>query len=138
MPPKHLQPGDEERRKAVGAKIRATRTEAGIGLRELARDLGMSPSWLLGVESGEITVDAMRLGDIARRLGYPVSYLLDEPDYVEQRQRQLMTRPATRLDWQLMYAGNDERARAHFELDKVFKRLEEERGSGASGPAGRN
>ncbi|KAA0220440.1 XRE family transcriptional regulator [bacterium] len=48
MPSKHLQPGDEERRRAVGAKIRTTRTEGGIGLRELARDLGMSPSWLLG------------------------------------------------------------------------------------------
>lgn len=74
----------------------------------LARDLGRSPSWLLSVEAGENGIDAVRLADLGRYLGYPASYFLDEPDYVVQRQRQLMSRPATRLDWQLMYDGEGE------------------------------
>jgi hypothetical protein len=73
---------------------------------------------------------------MARDLGMSASYFLGEPDYVIQRQRQLMSRPATRLDWQLMYDGEGERARAHFELDRVFQRLEEERGGRVERPAG--
>jgi len=136
MPPKQPMPGDEERRRAIGARIRAARMEAGIGLRQMARDLGMSASWLNGVETGVTGTDAVRLADVARYLQLPASVLLDEPDYVQERKRQLMSRPSTRLDWQLMYDGQGERARAHFELDQVFQRLEEERGGGGKGPAG--
>ncbi|MGE5594795.1 MAG: helix-turn-helix domain-containing protein [Hyphomicrobiales bacterium] len=136
MPIKTTQPGDEQRRRVIGARIRGTRIQAGIGLRQMARDLGMSPSSLLSVEAGENGLDAVRLADIGRYLGYPASYFLDEPDYVVQRQRQLMSRPATRLDWQLMYDGEGERARAHFEVDRVFERLEEASGAGGTGPAG--
>ncbi len=136
MPPKQPMPGDEERRRSIGARIRAARMEAGIGLRQMARDLGMSASWLNGVETGVTGTDAVRLADIARYLGQPASSLLDEPDYVQERRRQLMSRPSTRLDWQLMYDGQGERARAHFELDQVFRRLEEERGGGGKGSAG--
>ena len=136
MPPKQPMPGDEERRRSIGARIRAARMEAGIGLRQMARDLGMSASWLNGVETGVTGTDAVRLADIARYLGQPASSLLDEPDYVQERKRQLMSRPSTRLDWQLMYDGEGERARAHFELDRVFQRLEEERGGRVERPAG--
>jgi transcriptional regulator with XRE-family HTH domain len=136
MPTRTPQPGDEQRRQTTGSRIRATRIQAGIGLRQMARDLGMSASWLLGVELGQHGIDAVRLADVGRYLGYPASYFLDEPDYVVQRQRQLMSRPATRLDWQLMYDGEGERARAHFELDRVFQRLEAARGGGGEGPAG--
>lgn len=136
MPAKTTQPGDSERRFAIGRRIRATRVQAGIGLRQMARDLGMSASWLLGVESGQNGIDAVRLADVGRYLGFPASYFLDDPDFVQERQRQLMSRPATRLDWQLMYDGEGERARAHFELDRVFQRLEDERGGRVERPAG--
>lgn len=136
MPLKSPRPGDDQRRRIIGGRIRATRIAAGIGLRQMARDLGMSASWLLSVEAGENGIDAVRLADVGRYLGYPVSYFLDEPDYVVQRQRQLMSRPATRLDWQLMYDGEGERARAHFELDRVFQRLEEASGGGGTRPPG--
>jgi len=136
MPPKQPMPGDAERRRAIGARIRAARLEAGIGLRQMARDLGMSSSWLNSLESGITGTDAVRLADIARYLRQPASVLLDEPDYVQERKRQLMSRPSTRLDWQLMFDGEGERARAHFELDQVFRRLEEERGGGSKGCAG--
>lgn len=136
MPAKTTQPGDSERRFAIGGRIRATRVQAGIGLRQMARDLGMSASWLLGVESGQNGIDAVRLADVGRYLGFPASYFLDDPDFVQERQRQLMSRPATRLDWQLVYDGEGERARAHFELDRVFQRLEEERGGRVERPAG--
>ena len=136
MPIKTPQPGDGERRSAIGGRIRATRIQAGIGLRQMARDLGMSASWLLGVELGQHSIDAVRLDDVSRYLGVPASYFLDDSAFVRERQRQLMSRPATRLDWQLMYDGEDERARAHFELDRVFQRLEEARGSRVERPAG--
>ncbi|GAB4333731.1 MAG: hypothetical protein Kow0010_20430 [Dehalococcoidia bacterium] len=67
MPLKSPRPGDEQRRRIIGGRIRATRIAAGIGLRQMARDLGMSASWLLCVEAGENGIDA---------------------DYVVQRQRQ--------------------------------------------------
>jgi transcriptional regulator with XRE-family HTH domain len=96
MPTRTPQPGDEQRRQTTGSRIRATRIQAGIGLRQMARDLGMSASWLLGVELGQHGIDAVRLAD----------------------------------------DGEGERARAHFELDRVFQRLEEARGGGGEGPAG--
>lgn len=136
MPRKSQKPGDEERRRAVGERIRHARMKAGIGQRQLARALGMSSSWLNSVEAGENGIDTVRLADVAQYLGRPVSHFLEEQEDVAVRKRQLMTKPATRLDWQLMYAGEDERARAHFELDRVFRRLEEERGSGSTRPAG--
>lgn len=88
------------------------------------------------MESGQNGIDAVRLADVGRYLGFPASYFLDDPDFVQERQRQLMSRPATRLDWQLMYDGEGERARAHFELDRVFQRLEKERGGRVERPAG--
>lgn len=136
MPTKSPQPGDEERRTAIGARIKETRVGAGIGLRQMARDLGMSPSWLLGVESGQNGIDAVRLADVARCLGLSVDHLVEGTEQLLVRQRQLMSRPATRLDWRLMYAGEEERARAHFELDRVFRRIEEERSGGGKRPAG--
>ncbi len=136
MPKKSPRPGDEERRRAVGARIRAARQEAGIGLRQAARGLGMSPSWLNSVESGENGIDAVRLADLARYLGCPVGFLLEGEGEPAPSRRQLMSRPATRLDWQLMYDGEGERARAHFELDRVFQRLEEGRGGRVERPAG--
>lgn len=136
MPRKPQKPGDDERRRRVGERVRAARMQAGIGQRQMARALGMSSSWLNSVEAGEIGIDTVRLADVAEYLGTPVSDFLDDRADVATRTRQLMTKPATRLDWQLMYAGEDERARAHFELDRVFRRLEEERGSGSTRPAG--
>lgn len=136
MPKKHEKPGDAERRREVGERIRAARLEAGVGLRQLARELGMSSSWLNNVESGENGIDAVRLADIATHLGHPAGYFLDDQPAGGKRTRQLLSRPSTRIDWQLMYAGEEERARAHFELDRVFKRLEEERGGRVEGPAG--
>lgn len=120
-------PDNEERRRLIGRRIRATRMAADIGLRQMARDLGMSPSWVLSVESGNLSIDALRLMSIADYLGYPVGYFLEETDHVKERERQLMSRPATRLDWQVMYEGDEDRARAHFEIDRVFRRMEEER-----------
>lgn len=136
MPLRTYLPRDRERRRSIGERIRSARLAAGIGLRQMGRDIGMSASWVLGVESGEIAVDAVRMADLSRYLGYPAAYFLDDTEYLAERRRELQSRPATRLDWQMMYADEGERAAAHYELDRVFQRLEEERGGGRARSAG--
>ena len=123
MPKKTVRPGDDERRRAIGQRIRALRTAAGIGQRQMARALGMSSSWLNSVEAGELGIDAVRLADIAAHLGQPAGAFFE--DYGEDLPpaRQVLSRPVTTLEWQLMFAGDRERARAHYELDLVFRRV---------------
>lgn len=121
MPPKTPLPGDEQRKVAIGARIREARLQRGLSIRQMASAVGMSAGWVANVESGANGIDAIRLGDVARLLEVPVGFLLDTSADDATR------KPATRLDWELMFSGQDERARAHFELDEVFKRLERER-----------
>ena len=120
MPPRAELPGDDERRRELGARIRRIRLGAGIGLREMARDLSMSSSWLHSVERGDIALDALRLADVAEYLGETPGYFLgvEEDGATESRQR--LSRPRTRMEWRRMFVGEEERGRAHWELERVF------------------
>ncbi len=66
-----------DRKSLLGAQLRATRMEAGIGLRELARRVGCSPALISQVEHGAVAPSVARLYAIARELGVSVDTLLD-------------------------------------------------------------
>ena len=61
--------------KELGPRLSAARKEAGIGLRELARRLGVSPSLISQVETGRIAPSVGTLYAIANALGLSFDYL---------------------------------------------------------------
>lgn len=76
-----------------GATLRLLRLQSGLGLRELARRLGVSSTYLSRVENGlDSAPTSARLEHLARELGVPAPLLMDlahrvSPflvDYIEQ------------------------------------------------------
>ncbi|MDR2432080.1 MAG: XRE family transcriptional regulator [Candidatus Margulisbacteria bacterium] len=65
---------------SLGEIIRATRKEKSITLRKLAKDIGVSPSFISQVEQNKAAPSVDSLTRIARVLGVNTSYLLDETD----------------------------------------------------------
>ncbi|MTD52904.1 TetR family transcriptional regulator [Amycolatopsis pithecellobii] len=61
---------------AIGERIRRARNDQRVTLRDLAADLGVSPSTMSAVENGHTTVSAVRLTEIASVLDVPVEVLL--------------------------------------------------------------
>jgi len=67
-----------ERRKTLGARVRALRLERGLTQEALALEAGISRNMLITLEWGQRSVLADRLGDIAEVLGVTASDLLDD------------------------------------------------------------
>ncbi len=64
-----------------GYTLRTIRTAAGISLRRLAKDVGVSPAYLSQVERGTLPPPTLpRLRDIAKVLGVPPASLTDLTD----------------------------------------------------------
>jgi XRE family aerobic/anaerobic benzoate catabolism transcriptional regulator len=64
---------------ALGARVRARRLELGWTLREAAERSGVSPRFLVQVESGRGNISVKRLADIGRALGMTPAALLSVP-----------------------------------------------------------
>lgn len=62
----------------LGARLRAIREAKGTSLRQLARDLGISPSAVSQIERGKVTPSVARLIGMVNALGAPLSAVLDE------------------------------------------------------------
>ena len=62
----------------LGKTIRETREQKGITLRRLAKDIGVSPSFISQVEQGKASPSIESLTQIAKMLGVTSSYLLGE------------------------------------------------------------
>ncbi len=60
----------------LGKILRETRERKGVGLRKLARDAELSPSYLSELESGESEPTVSKLQRIAEQLGVAISRLL--------------------------------------------------------------
>lgn len=71
-----MQPATSASSASVGAGVRAARLARGLGLRELAAQLEVSPGTLSAVETGRTALTAVRLGRIAELLDVPVEQLL--------------------------------------------------------------
>lgn len=62
-----------------GAVVRTARREAGLTLRALAVEVGVSTGTMSAIENGKVGLTVARLGRIAEALGVPPSRLLDPP-----------------------------------------------------------
>lgn len=62
----------------LGPRLRAIREAKGMSLRQLARELGISPSAVSQIERGRVTPSVMRLIGMVNALGAPLSAVLDE------------------------------------------------------------
>src|ERR1700760_2257162 len=64
----------------VGERLRAHRSEAGMSLRELARQVGVSPSLISQIEHGKATPSVATLYAIVSELGISLDELFfDQP-----------------------------------------------------------
>jgi transcriptional regulator with XRE-family HTH domain len=71
---------DDELARIVGERIKRLRVQSGIGLREQARTLGISPSSLSALENNRGGMSLSRLQLVARHFGLHITDLLsDEP-----------------------------------------------------------
>ena len=70
---------------ALGRRARARRLEKGWTLREVAERSGVSPRFLVQVESGHGNISVKRLADVARALDTTAAALLAEGDAVPAR-----------------------------------------------------
>jgi transcriptional regulator with XRE-family HTH domain len=66
----------------VGQRVRRLRIQAGVGLREQARALSMSPSSLSELENARGGISLRRLQQVARHFGLSLTDLLAEEDGV--------------------------------------------------------
>lgn len=70
-----------------GGRVQALRTEKGIGLRALARQAGVAPSFMVGIEDGSRMPSPGKLGRIAAALGVPEAELqVLDPRVLEGRE----------------------------------------------------
>lgn len=104
----------------TGARIKSAREEMGVTQSGLAALMNppRTDKWLSDIERGLNSIDPHDLKAVADVLGYPLEWFLDAA-YAGRN----VTRPKTRLDWELLF-NDKERARAHFELDRAFERVE--------------
>ncbi len=84
----------------VGSRLRAEREQRGIGLRELARRVGVSPSLVSQIELDRVNPSVSTLYVLVTELGMTMSEVFgdsrpDEP-VVPQRRGHLAERPETR------------------------------------------
>src|SRR5262245_34821997 len=66
--------------RSLGQRARARRLEAGWTLREVAERSGVSPRFLVQLESGRGNISVKRLADVADALGTTAAALLTAPE----------------------------------------------------------
>lgn len=70
---------DESLKETLGQRLRYLRQEAGLGLREQAREIGISASSLSALENNRGGVSLQRLQRVADHFGLHITELLAEP-----------------------------------------------------------
>lgn len=101
----------------LGRRVKTAREKAGYSQYELAERVGKSQNWVHDVERGAVSPAAFDLQRIAKATDYPVAWFID-PDF-----SLTFRRPATRYEWEQLF-GDEDRARAHYEVDRAFSRTE--------------
>src|SRR5687768_12371544 len=72
---------------ALGSAIRASRGEAGLTLKQLAEQSGLSARFLSDLETGKGNVSVLRLAEVARVVGTTASSLLARAEVAAARTR---------------------------------------------------
>src|SRR5215218_2661864 len=71
----------------LGPRLRAIRLRQGIGLRELARRLELSPSSISQIETGKIRPSVSTLYALASEFGVTVDEMFNDPAFVHDAGR---------------------------------------------------
>jgi transcriptional regulator with XRE-family HTH domain len=82
--------GRQRLREDLGARLRKAREESGIGLRELARRIGVSPSMLSQIETGKSEPSISTLFTIVSELSLPVNEIVFDPSQASGAERAAM------------------------------------------------
>jgi len=64
--------------KRVGERLRAHRTELGLGVDQIAEELSIAPSRYAAYEAGKVEAPAMQLAQLADRFAVPVHWFFQE------------------------------------------------------------
>ena len=78
MPPESHRKGELDVIRRVGARVRQTRAERRMTMRELAERSGLSLRFVSQLEAGEANIAIGRLASVARALGVPIAELVAE------------------------------------------------------------
>jgi transcriptional regulator with XRE-family HTH domain len=62
---------------SFGGRLKAVRTERGLSISRIARELDVDPRTVARWQSNDATPPIPRLAELARVLDVPVSYLID-------------------------------------------------------------
>jgi quercetin dioxygenase-like cupin family protein/DNA-binding XRE family transcriptional regulator len=95
---------DDTLRKNLGQRLRHLREETGRGLREQARDIGISASSLSALENNTGGVSLQRLQQVANHFGLQITDLLAVPDDDSSENGQ-PSRPEVVRQWGTTVAG---------------------------------
>jgi transcriptional regulator with XRE-family HTH domain len=120
--PEGTAPGEAEVLDAIGERLREERVKAGISQRELARRLGLSPSLISQLESGQSRPSVGTLYSIVTELGVSLDHVIrggDHPDAGGADEgepgRSPVTRPGERASIDLDSGVRWEELAAHHE-----------------------
>ena len=90
----------------IGAKIKERRNEMGLSLRDLARIVNLTASFLSQIERNQASPSIDSLRRISQALNVPVFYFLLEQEgpspIVRKDQRRQLTLPDTNITYQLL------------------------------------
>ncbi len=106
-----------EFKKHLGRRIYDARKAAGMTQAELAKQLGVSTSWVTNIEQGEYGVDLQTIARIASILDYPIEWFLSENGTPPNPFRI----PQSRAEWEVAFPNEPARANAHWSIDQVFR-----------------
>jgi len=67
-------------RETLGSRLRQARTDAGYSIQRLARELDVDPRTVNRWQADKAVPSIVRLGELARVLGKPVSYFIPDDD----------------------------------------------------------
>lgn len=108
--------------KVLGSRLRALRLEKSLTLRELARKLGKSESYLSKLENGKLNPSLASLKQIADVLGRPLVHFFEDPFIpteavlLDGQRRQIVVSPS--LEYDILSAPNPQLALFKMTLKK--------------------
>lgn len=105
--------------KIIGQNVRDAREMAGMSQDKLAQEIGRTGVWLSTIEIGRFGLNLMDLIKITDVLNKPIHFFCT--GLLERPQSNV---PEALEDWMGFWPQNPERAKAHYEMDRTFAKLE--------------
>lgn len=105
----------------IAARVKDARLENGFTQEELGAMIGRAKTWVSVVEAAKFGLSAMDIAKLSDALHRPIAYFYSD-GLVTKPQHFI---PSSLPDWRSLYPGDEDRASAHFSLDKLYSRSEQ-------------